>query len=89
VLAAQLEQARRLIASVQAHPPAGPLHDPELSDAFERVRWFPLSGEALEQLRAARARSPVMAAERQRSRRGRPAIRRVLEHSDRGGSHGT
>ena len=54
VLPGQLEAARRVIRSVQAHPPARPLHDPELSDEFERIRWFPLPGEALEQLRSTR-----------------------------------
>ena len=52
MLPSRLEVARRVIRSVQAHPPAGLLHDPELSDEFERTRWFPLSGEALEELRS-------------------------------------
>jgi hypothetical protein len=41
VLGRQLAQARRLLASVDAAPP----EDPPLTDAFERVRWFPLPGE--------------------------------------------
>jgi selenocysteine lyase/cysteine desulfurase len=89
VLPDQLEAARRVIHSVQAHPPAGLLDDPELSDAFERIRWFPLPGEALEQLLATVTRSPLGAATRPRRRGNRAVIRRVLQPSDRGGSHGT
>ena len=40
-------------------PPAGALLDPPLSEEFERIRWFPLPGEGLEQLLASRPRSPV------------------------------
>ena len=50
VLAGQLEAAREIIATVEARPPAGPLLDPELSEEFEQIRWFPLPGEGLEQL---------------------------------------
>jgi hypothetical protein len=46
LLAAQLESARRIIDSTDAAPPARPLDDPQLSDEFERIRWFPLPGEA-------------------------------------------
>jgi selenocysteine lyase/cysteine desulfurase len=88
-LPSQLEAARRVIHSVQAHPPAGPLDDPELSDEFERIRWFSLPGEALEQLHSTVKRSPLAATDRPRRRGNRAVIRRALEHSDRGGSHGT
>ena len=88
-LPGQLEAARRVIRSVQANPPARPLHDPELGDAFERIRWFPLPGEALERLRSTVTRSPLAAADRSRRRANRAVIRRVLQTSDRGGSRGT
>ncbi len=52
VLADQLEAARQIIRSVEARPPTGPLDDPMVSDEFERIRWFPLPGEGLKQLRA-------------------------------------
>jgi len=57
VLPGQLQAARRIIAAVQGRPPAGPLDQPELSDDFERIRWFPLPSEALARLRAANTRS--------------------------------
>ena len=82
VLPGQLEAARRVIRSVQAHPPAHPPHHPELSDEFERIRWFELPAEALDQLRAARPRSPVAAAERPLRRGNRTGIRRVLHTRD-------
>ncbi len=50
VLAGQLQQARELIEALEERPPSGWAGDPVLSDAFERIRWFPLPGEALEQL---------------------------------------
>jgi selenocysteine lyase/cysteine desulfurase len=56
LLPSQLGVARRVICSVQAHPPARPVHDLELSDEFERIRWFPLPGEALEELRSTHVR---------------------------------
>jgi selenocysteine lyase/cysteine desulfurase len=59
VLAGQLEAAREIIAAVESEPPAGPLLDPALSEDFERIRWFPLPGEGLEQLLASRPRSAV------------------------------
>ena len=52
VLAGQLQQARELVEALEQRPPSGSTGDPVLSDAFERIRWFPLPGEALEQLRA-------------------------------------
>jgi selenocysteine lyase/cysteine desulfurase/CRP-like cAMP-binding protein len=49
-LARYLEDARTLIRAIEAAPPAEPLVDPAVSDAFERTRWFPLPGEALADL---------------------------------------
>jgi len=46
VLPSYLERAREVIAGVEAHPPsASPM--PALTPDFERIRWFPLPGEAL------------------------------------------
>lgn len=47
VLADQLRHARDVVAALAEHPPEGPVGDPVLSDAFERIRWFPLPGEEL------------------------------------------
>jgi selenocysteine lyase/cysteine desulfurase/CRP-like cAMP-binding protein len=52
-----LDEARRLVAEIEAAPPAGPAHDPPLTPAFAEIRWFPLPSEALETLRAAKTRS--------------------------------
>jgi hypothetical protein len=50
VLAGYLEQARKVIRAVEADPPsASPA--PVLTADFERIRWFPLPGEALAALR--------------------------------------
>jgi selenocysteine lyase/cysteine desulfurase len=49
-LPAHLEQARRLVAALEAAPPTGPLGDPPLSEELERGRWFPLPTEALREL---------------------------------------
>ena len=54
VLAAQLDAARQVIAAVQAGPPGTRLDDPALSEEFQRIRWFPLPGEGLAQLRSGR-----------------------------------
>jgi Aminotransferase class-V len=48
-LARHLDEARRIIHSVQAPPRA----DPALPPEFERIRWFPLPGEGVARLRAA------------------------------------
>ena len=48
--AAHLGEAQRLVAALEADPPAEPLDDPPLSDEFERGRWFPLPAEALREL---------------------------------------
>ena len=57
VLTGQLQAAQRIIAAVQRRPPAGALNDPEITDEFERIRWFPLPSEGLARLRAANTRS--------------------------------
>ena len=44
-LASQLDDARRIIRAVDAAPPTAP-PDPGLAPEFERIRWFPLPGEA-------------------------------------------
>jgi selenocysteine lyase/cysteine desulfurase len=49
-LTGQLADARRIIADIEIDPTTGPLADPVLSPEFERIRWFPLPGEALRQL---------------------------------------
>ena len=59
VLPGQLQAARRIIAAVERRPPAGPLDDPELTDEFERIRWFSLPSEGLARLRAANTQSPT------------------------------
>ena len=43
VLADQLDAARRIIRGAAPTPPP----DPPLSPAFERIRWFPLPGDAV------------------------------------------
>jgi selenocysteine lyase/cysteine desulfurase len=51
VLAEQLAQARRLVATLPtelAH--AETIEDPVLPEAYERMRWFPLPGEAQRQV---------------------------------------
>ena len=58
VLATQLLQARQIIADVEMHPPTGPLSDPVVSAEFERIRWFPLPGEGLRQLRGRETATP-------------------------------
>jgi selenocysteine lyase/cysteine desulfurase/CRP-like cAMP-binding protein len=57
VLARYLEEARRIIEAVEAAPPEGPLRDPAVTPEFDRVRWFPLPGEALAELQASRSTS--------------------------------
>jgi selenocysteine lyase/cysteine desulfurase len=55
VLAGQLAAARRIIAAAGAAPPAV-VDEPSLGPEFERIRWFPLPGEALARLRGSAAR---------------------------------
>ena len=45
VLAPQLEAARRIIAAVEADPPADAVADEALSEELERIRWFALPSE--------------------------------------------
>jgi hypothetical protein len=54
VLPAQLEEARRIVARIEARPPAVEGPPLRLSAEFERLRWFPLPAEALAALRAPR-----------------------------------
>jgi selenocysteine lyase/cysteine desulfurase len=49
-LTGQLAAARRIVADLEIDPPTRALADPVLSAEFERIRWFPLPGEALRQL---------------------------------------
>jgi selenocysteine lyase/cysteine desulfurase/CRP-like cAMP-binding protein len=52
MLPEQLEDARRLVASLSTRWPSEPaIDDPILPDSYERMRWFPLPGEALDELR--------------------------------------
>ena len=50
-LARYLEDARRIVREVEAAPPEEPPADPRVTPEFEGVRWFPLPGEALAELR--------------------------------------
>jgi hypothetical protein len=54
VLPAQLEEARRIVARIEASPPADAAGPRRLPARAERLRWFPLPAEALAQLRAQR-----------------------------------
>ena len=47
LLAEHLDAARRIVAEVEAHPPVDAAPAPEVSESFERLRWFPLPHEAL------------------------------------------
>jgi selenocysteine lyase/cysteine desulfurase len=55
VLQGYLEDARRIVRGVEAVAERTELKDPMLPPTFERIRWFPLPGEALADLRAAGA----------------------------------
>jgi selenocysteine lyase/cysteine desulfurase len=46
-LAGRLEDARRIIGAVEVSPPRVAEADRELTPRFERIRWFPLPGEAI------------------------------------------
>ncbi|HTN23452.1 MAG TPA: aminotransferase class V-fold PLP-dependent enzyme [Solirubrobacteraceae bacterium] len=51
VLAEQLDEARRLVAVLPEQlSREAPVEDPVLPDSFERMRWFPLPGEARREL---------------------------------------
>jgi Aminotransferase class-V len=54
-LARHLEEARSVFQRIELEPPRGPLPDPVLTPEFERIRWFPLPGEALNALAATQA----------------------------------
>jgi selenocysteine lyase/cysteine desulfurase len=47
LLAGHLEEARRIVAELEAHPPADAAPAAQVSEEFERLRWFPLPHEAL------------------------------------------
>jgi selenocysteine lyase/cysteine desulfurase len=55
VLQGYLEEARRIVREVEADTQRTELSDPVLPATFERIRWFPLPGEALADLRTADA----------------------------------
>jgi selenocysteine lyase/cysteine desulfurase len=55
VLAEQLVEAGRIVRGVETGMSPTPAPDPALSPEFERIRWFPLPGEALARLAAADA----------------------------------
>jgi selenocysteine lyase/cysteine desulfurase/CRP-like cAMP-binding protein len=46
-----LEEARRIVAALEADPPDAAPEDVAVSEEFEAVRWFPLPSEALRALR--------------------------------------
>ena len=54
ILAQHLAEARLIVRAVEAVPPPATAPDAPLSPEFERIRWFPLPGEAVAQLRASR-----------------------------------
>ena len=65
-LARHLEEARSVIEGIEREPPRGPLPDPALTPEFERIRWFPLPGEAQRDLESSRARARAVGASRGR-----------------------
>jgi hypothetical protein len=77
-----LEQARQIVRSVEAEPPHAPAPEPSLSCEFERIRWFPLPDEALEQLHSPLTPPALAAADGPRGRGKRAVIRGVLQPSD-------
>jgi len=52
VLPGYLEQARRILRDIDGRDDRAEPSDPRMTPRFERIRWFPLPGEALAQLRA-------------------------------------
>ena len=52
VLADQLEAAHRLVASLADELGDQTIENPVLPESYERMRWFPLPGEAHAELRA-------------------------------------
>jgi selenocysteine lyase/cysteine desulfurase len=53
VLPGYLEETRRILREVETTYGGTELRDPSVTPRFERIRWFPLPGEALADLRAA------------------------------------
>ena len=53
VLSSYLEEARRLLDEAPQHLSDALVRDPQLSEDFEHLRWFPLPSEALAELRGA------------------------------------
>ena len=51
LLPGYLEEARCLVAEIEADPPPGDPPSISVSPEFERLRWFPLPGDALAALR--------------------------------------
>jgi selenocysteine lyase/cysteine desulfurase len=51
----RVEEAQGIVRAVETAPPQPSGADPALSQEFERIRWFPLPGEALARLAAAHA----------------------------------
>jgi len=47
LLAGHLQEAGRIVSEVEAQPPADVATAAEVSEGFERLRWFPLPHEAL------------------------------------------
>jgi hypothetical protein len=54
-LAGRIDEARGIVRAVESAPPRTVVPDPTLGPEFERIRWFPLPGEALARLAAADA----------------------------------
>ena len=52
LLTGHLEEARRIVAEIEASPPADAAPAEEVTEGFERLRWFPLPHEALARLSA-------------------------------------
>jgi selenocysteine lyase/cysteine desulfurase/CRP-like cAMP-binding protein len=58
VLPSYLEEARWIVAGLEAAPPAAEaMQELPLSPEFERIRWFPLPSEALAEMRGSTAPS--------------------------------
>jgi selenocysteine lyase/cysteine desulfurase len=57
-LARQLDAARAIVANLEAQPPTDPIPSRVAGEEFERIRWFPLPGEALRRLQANRSVAP-------------------------------
>jgi selenocysteine lyase/cysteine desulfurase len=55
VLAGQLARAQEIIDAVHARRESAPPADGDLSEGFERIRWFPLPAEGREELLARRS----------------------------------